>query len=79
MVWREEGKRREVKEEKREDKAQSPALKRIKLKNTLTKNKILIQKGQKKDKKDKGKYGKRLSGSVKRAMKAENANKKSKK
>jgi len=40
-------------------------------------HKVLKQKGQKK--KEKGKYGKRLSGTVKRAMKAEKSAKKNKK
>ncbi len=44
------------------------AAKRIKLKSTMTRNKFLKERHQKKDKP--GKKGKRLGGVVKRAMKA---------
>ena len=57
------------KKKRRKDKnpIQPGAMKRINLKNTMTRKKVLVEKGQKKEK---GRRGKRLGGNVKKAMKA---------
>lgn len=57
------------KKKRRKDKnpIQPGAMKRINLKNTMTRKKVLVEKGQKKEK---GRKGKRLGGNVKKAMKA---------